>query len=219
MADLSTASSTDTATHFSFRQRLMEIDMFFQGTDRVHQTMRRVANYLDKSGISHAIVGDMAVNAHHHERTTKDVDFLLTSDGFAAFRKVADDGKFDPVPGRPRRFIDRTTNVTFDVLVTGYFPGSGKPGPISYPDPLQVAQKMDELQVVDLPTLIQLKLAAHRYQDFADVVNLIGANQLDELFQDRLHTSVRADYIECLEEKRREDEYEARQDRAMDGEG
>jgi len=78
---------------------------------------------------------------------------------------------------------------------------------------------MDELQVVDLPTLIQLKLAAHRYQDFADVVNLIGANQLDELFQDRLHTSVRADYIECLEEKRREDEYEARQDRAMDGEG
>jgi hypothetical protein len=35
---------------------------------------------------------------------------------------------------------------------------------------------------------------------------------LDESFQEQLHSSVRGDFIECLEEKRREDEYEARQD-------
>jgi hypothetical protein len=69
--------------------------------------------------------------------------------------------------------------------------------------------------VVDLPTLIQLKLAARRYQDFADVVNLIRANNLDESFQGKLHPSVQGDFIECLEEKRREDEYEARQDQAV----
>ncbi|HYT89313.1 MAG TPA: hypothetical protein VEL76_11460, partial [Gemmataceae bacterium] len=61
----------------------------------------------------------------------------------------------------------------------------------------------------ELVTLIQLKLAAGRYQDFADVVNLIRAHELDESFQEKLHSSVRRDYIECLEEKRREDEYEA----------
>jgi len=157
MADVNTTASTGSGMQFSFRQRLMEIDMFFQGTDRVHQTMRRVARYLDQSGIGYAIVGGMAVNAHHHERTTRDVDFLLTSEGFAAFRRVAEVGEFDPIPGRPRRFIDRTTHITFDVLVTGHFPGSGQPGPISYPDPSDVGQKMDELQVVDLPTLIQLR--------------------------------------------------------------
>ncbi len=69
---------------------------------------------------------------------------------------------------------------------------------------------IEKFEVINLETLIQLKLAARRYQDFADVVALIGANQLDETFADRLHKSVRGDYIECLEEKRREDEYEAR---------
>jgi hypothetical protein len=63
---------------------------------------------------------------------------------------------------------------------------------------------------VNLRTLIELKLAARRYQDFADVVALIRVNNLDEAFAKNLHTSVRADYIECLEEKRREDEYEVR---------
>jgi len=199
----------------TFRRRLTEIDMFFEGTDRVHQTMRRVAACLDHAGISYAIVGGMAVNAHHHERTTKDVDFLLTSGGFAAFRKVADAGDFEPVPGRARRFVDRATKVTFDVLVTGHFPGSGNPGPITFPDPADVGHPLGNLRVVDLPTLIQLKLAARRYQDFADVVNLIRANNLDESFQGKLHPSVQGDFIECLEEKRREDEYEARQDRAV----
>ena len=189
--------------------------MFFEGTDRVHQTMRRVATYLDRSGISYAIVGGMAVNAHHHQRTTKDVDFLLTSAGLAAFRTLAEAGEFDAMPGRPRRFVDRATNVTFDVLVTGHFPGSGDPGPISFPDPAKVGQTIGDLRVVDLPNLVQLKLAARRYQDFADVVNLIRVNNLDESFREKLHLSIQGDYIECLEEKRREDEYEARQDRAV----
>jgi hypothetical protein len=74
-----------------------------------------------------------------------------------------------------------------------------------------VAESRGKVQVIDLPTLVQLKLAARRYQDLADVVNLIEFNELDESFEERLHASVRRDYIECLEEKRREEEYEARQ--------
>ena len=190
--------------------------MFFEGTDRVYQTMRRLARYLEQSNITYAIVGGMAVNAHRHERTTKDVDVLLTAKGFSAFRKLAGAGQFQTTPGRPRRFKDQSTNVTLDVLVSGQFPGTGKPGPISFPDPASVSQTIGDLKVIDLPTLIQLKLAARRYQDFADVVNLIRANQLDETFQVQLHPSVRGDYIECLEEKRREDEYEARQDQAIE---
>ena len=37
-----------------------------------------------------------------------------------------------------------------------------------------------------------------------------------ESFQARLHPAVHRDYLECLEEKRREDEYEARQDEAVE---
>jgi hypothetical protein len=200
---------------FNFRERLREISMFFQGTDPVHETMRRVAGKLAEAKIDHAIVGAMAVNAHGHRRTTEDVDFLLTSAGLAAFVRLYGDRDFDRVPGRSRRFVDRKNDVIFDVLLTGMYPGSGKPGPISYPHPAQVRETIQDLHVIDLPTLIQLKLAARRYKDFGDVVSLIAVKNLDESFQEKLHPSVRADYIECLEEKRREDEYEARQDEAF----
>lgn len=48
--------------------------------------------------------------------------------------------------------------------------------------------------------------------NLGDVVNLIRIHNLDESYQDKLHPSLHSDYIECLEEKRREEEYEARQD-------
>ena len=68
---------------------------------------------------------------------------------------------------------------------------------------------------MNLPSLIELKLAARRYKDFGDVVELIRVHNLDESFSAKLHPSVHADFIECLEEKRREDEYETRQDEAF----
>jgi hypothetical protein len=190
--------------------------MFFQGKDRVHETMRRVAARLEANGVAYAIVGGMAVNAHRYQRTTNDVDFLFSAAGVAVFRRLVDAGEFDAMPGRPRRFVDRATGVAFDILITGLFPGSGEPGPIAFPDPSVVSQTIDELRVVDLPTLVQLKLAAGRYQDFADVVNLIRANKLDESFQQQLHPAVQGDFIECLEEMRREDEYETRQDQKFE---
>jgi hypothetical protein len=200
----------------SFRARLTEISMFFQGNDAVHETMRRIAAALDRAGIPYAIAGGMAVNAHRHSRTTRDVDLLLTAAGFAAFKQLVAAGEFAPVPARPRRFADPLTGVTFDILVAGHFPGSGAPGPVAFPDPSDVAQEIDNLRVIDLPTLVQLKLAARRYQDFADVVSLIRQNHLDESFTNRLHPSLHANYMLCLDGKRREDEYEARRDQAPD---
>ncbi len=190
--------------------------MFFDKTDRVHQTMFRVAGRLDAAKIPYAIVGGMAVNAHRHVRTTKDVDFLLTSEGVNTFVGLFVPGEFEPVAGHPRRFLDRGTGVTFDILVTGLFPGSGKPGPVAYPNPADVNEMIDDTRVLNLATLVELKLAAGRHKDFGDVVELIRANNLDESFAARLHGSVHGDYVECLEEKRREDEYEARQDAAFE---
>lgn len=178
--------------------------------------MRRVADALEAAGIPYAIAGGMAVNAHRYERTTGDVDFLLTSAGLDAFLKLLASAEFQRVSGRSRRFYDPTTQTTFDVLVTGLFPGSGRPGPVVFPDPTDVGEVINQRRVINLPTLIQLKLAAGRYKDFGDVVALIRVQDLDESFAEKLHPSVRGDYIECLEERRREDEYEVRQDEAFE---
>jgi hypothetical protein len=190
---------------------MKEIELFFQKNDPVYKTMRRLVKRLDRAKIPYAILGGMAVNAHGHRRTTADLDLLVTAEGLDEFRRRFVPKNYETIPRRSRRFADRTNQVTIDFLVTGLFPGSGAPGPIAFPDPNAVAETLEEARVVNLATLIQLKLAARRYQDFADVVSLIRVHDLDESFNEQLHSSVRGDFIECLEEKRREDEYEERQ--------
>jgi hypothetical protein len=199
-----------------FIERLKEISMFFQGNDEVHKTMRRVVEALEQAGIPYALMGGMAVNAHGYERTTGDVDFLLTQQGFASFRQRFVPGSYEPVPRRPRRLKDKANGITFDILITGLFPGSGQPGPVAFPNPEAVSEVIKDISVVDLPTLIELKLAARRHQDFGDVVNLVRVHNLDESFQSRLHPSVRRNFIDCVDEKRREDEYEERSDQQME---
>jgi hypothetical protein len=200
------------AKSWNYLKGLKGVSMFFQGRDEVHKTMRRLAKRLEKANICYAVVGGMAVLAHRHRRTTNDVDILLTPQGFGEFQRIFVPKYYAHMPKRPRRFVDRANDVTIDILVTGLFPGTGKPGPISYPNPTEVGQTIDKIRVLNLVTLVQLKLAARRYQDFADVVNLIRSNNLEESFTKDLHPSVHGDFIECLEEKRREEKYEARED-------
>src|SRR5438034_11115652 len=90
---------------FRFMDRLKEISMFFQKRSPQHQTMRRLAGRLKKAGIPYAIMGAMAVNAHGAERTTKDIDILLTSEGLERFRQEFVGEAYEQVEGRPRRFI------------------------------------------------------------------------------------------------------------------
>jgi hypothetical protein len=184
--------------------------MFFERRDKVHRTARRLVRLFEKAEIPYALVGAMAVNLHGARRTTDDVDFLLTKDGFDRFVSEFVGKDIVQVQGRPRRFVDRKNGVKFDILVTGLYPGTGKPGPISFPDPSAASTTIEKTKVLTLDQLIQLKLAARRYYDFGDVVFLIRVHDLQESFAKKLHPSVRRDFIECLEEKRREDEYEAR---------
>jgi hypothetical protein len=195
----------------SFLKRLQEIGLFFQKRSPQHQTMRRLARRLKKAGIPYAIMGAMAVNAHGAERTTSDVDVLLTPNGLERFREEFVGELYEPVEGRSRRFKERQSGVQVDCLLTGRYPGSGKPGPFAFPDPAEAGQEIDKIRVINLPQLIQLKLAAHRFSDFGDVVFLIQTHNLDESFLPQLHPSVHRDFIECLEEKRREDDYIARE--------
>jgi hypothetical protein len=197
-------------THRRVGGFIKDVDMFFQKNDPVHKTLRRTIKNLEKAKIPYALMGGMAVNLHGYRRTTNDVDILLTAEGLAEFQKRFVPKDYEATPRRPRRFTDRKNQVIVDFLVTGLYPGSGQPGPIAFPDPSAVRTTIEGWEVINLAVLVELKLAARRHQDFADVVSLIRAHQLDEAFAGRLHPSVRSDYIECLEEKRREEEYESR---------
>lgn len=81
---------------------------------------------------------------------------------------------------------------------------------------MNAREQVDAAYFLDLPTLIQQKLTARRFQDYADVVRLIGTHALDELFAARLYPSFRRAFIDCVEAHRRELEYEARQDEQLE---
>jgi hypothetical protein len=203
-------------TPCTFTQRMKEIDMFFQKRDPVYQTMRRTAQRLEKAGIPYAIMGAMAVNAHGAERTTRDVDVLLTREGLDSFRQAFVGKYYDQVPGRLRRFVERKSGVGVDILVTGHYPGRGGVKPFAFPHPDEASELIEQTKVVTLPQLVQLKLAAGRYYDFGDVTFLIRVHNLDESFLSQIHPAVHQDYRACLdearEEKRRDEEYESEDD-------
>src|SRR5205807_2484756 len=95
---------------------------------------------LKKADIPYAVVGGLALIAHRYRRVTTDVNVLLTPQGLAEFQKRFVTKHYKRVPGRRRRFTDRANGVTVGFLVTGLFPGTGEPGPISYPDPDEVGE-------------------------------------------------------------------------------
>lgn len=151
----------------------------------------------------------MAVYAHGYKRTTQDIDLLLTAEDFAKFHRLFVPKAYEPLRKRKRRLIDRKNRIQVDILVTGLHPGWGKPMPITFPNPIDVREKIHSIYYINLEALLVLKLAARRFRDLADVVNLIGAHNLDESFAKRLHPSLRADYLGCVAEKRREDQFNA----------
>lgn len=171
------------------------------GTSDVHQAADRLCHKLAELGIPYAICGGLAVNAHGHRRNTKDIDILLTADGLQQFKqKALGLGWLERFAGS-RGVTDTEGNVPIDILVTGGFPGDGKPRGVAFPDPADVAVDVAGKHYLSLAKLIELKLASglsapDRLQDYADVISLIQANRLGEHFADQLHPYVQPKYRE-----------------------
>jgi hypothetical protein len=175
-------------------------------SDPRHETMHQLANRLEGLGIAYAILSAEAFGGRSMEDR---VEVLLTGEGLNRFREELGNVAYRQVRGHSRSFVDGVTNVPVEVRMTGHHPGIRGPGPIKFPNPAEAREEWGHMQVVPLTHLIQLKLAARRHYDSGDVVSLIRARQLDESFAEKLHPAVRADYFKCLDEKRREDEFDA----------
>lgn len=150
---------------------------FFMGTADVKKALAKLARTLDELGVPYAIAGAMALNELGYERVTSDVDVLLTKDGLAKLKQaVLGRGYVEKFPGS-KGLRDTENNVTIDVLLTGDYPGDGKPKPIAFPDP-SVAIRGATIAMLPVEKIVELKLAsgmtaAHRLKDLADVQELI----------------------------------------------
>lgn len=188
--------------HASFDFALREAGAFFGKAGRLYGTLRRLTSRLDAEAISYALVGGMAVGEHGYVRMTEDIDILLTPVGLQRFQeRLGGRGYVATHPGATRSFRDSESAVRIEILVTGDFPGDGKPKPVAFPDPADVTTVVEGIRILNLPALIDLKLASgmsapHRLRDLADVQDIIRARHLDERFAEQLHPSVRAAYLD-----------------------
>jgi len=128
----------------------------------------RVSNLLNELGVSHAIIGGLAVGFHGHPRATKDVDFLLSDDGFdghGVFAVYRDELK--------------------EVAKVGVIDLMGVP--LKYPvlKDFLALPSSDSLSVLPIEGLLLMKLDAGRAQDIADVsalCKLLEPVKLEQVF-------------------------------------
>jgi hypothetical protein len=174
---------------------------FFMQNDPVHITLRKIAAEMDKLGIPYAVAGGMALNAHGFVRNTIDVDILVTAEGLKRTHELLEGlGYLAPFAGS-KNLRDTRTQVRIEFLVSGQFPGDGKPKPVAFPDPEAAGVEIEGVRYVNLPTLMELKLASGmtnpgRLKDLSDAQELMRLLQLPRDFADKLNPYVRPKYDE-----------------------
>jgi hypothetical protein len=174
---------------------------FFMGTDPVHETLRGIAKKLEDLGITYSVVGALAMSAHGYVRNTVDVDLLVTREGNRLARERLDGLGYVPPFAGSRNLRDSATGVRIEFLITGEFPGDGKPKPVAFPDPAAVSVVIDGIPYLRLETLIELKLASgmtnpNRLKDLADVQEMIRTLKPPRDLADCLHPFVRPKFLE-----------------------
>lgn len=183
------------------RWALNEGGLFFEGKSRVHQTVERIARRLTELEVPYAVAGGMALVRHGYARFTEDVDLLVTRESLQKIHEsLAGLGYRPPFEGS-RHLRDADTGVKVEFIVTGDFPGDGKPKPVAFPDPRTVSEVVGGVTFLQLETLVELKLAsgmtnAGRLKDLADVQELIKIRSLPRDFSQRLHPFVQEKFIE-----------------------
>jgi len=132
--------------------------------------------------------GGWAVWRHGYVgRVTQDIDIALPSDRIDDFLRAASVSGFDRLnqpEGRWPKLHHRESGIDVDISPEGERPGtSSRPAPTTLPHPGTMGAVRGMLKYMSLPSLIELKLAAGRLRDDADVLELARENRerIDEL--------------------------------------
>jgi hypothetical protein len=181
---------------------LREGSMHFEEKNAVHDTLRRITRRLNDLGIPYAVVGGMAMFAHGFRRFTEDVDVLVTREGMQRILQELEGLGYVQPKGTTTKLRDTASGVRVEFLITGGYPGDGRPKPVAFPDPASVAVEIEGIRYLGLPTLIELKLASgmtggiHRLKDITDVVELIKTLSLPREFGGSIDPFVRDKFHE-----------------------
>jgi hypothetical protein len=187
----------------SFDFVIREAEQLYQGEGRLRKTYDRLTKRLEALGVAYGVVGGYALIVHGVRRFTEDIDILVSGEGLDRLHKQLIGLGYVRVAPGSRNLRDVETGVKIEFIVTGEFPGDGKPKPVAFPAPEAVVERREGIKVINLKSLIELKLASGmtakgRLQDLADVQRLIQEHRLNAEFAEELDAYVHDKFFELL---------------------
>ncbi len=173
----------------------------FDEQSNVHETLQQICKRLNELQIPYAVAGGMALFQHGFRRFTEDVGILVKPADLKRIHEMLSGRGYLPLFERSKNLRDTTTGVRIEFLLTGGFPGDGKEKPVAFPEPEQVSEPKDGIRFLNLPAIIELKLASgmtgsDRMKELADVQELIKLLSLPIEFCDQLNPYVQPKYRE-----------------------
>jgi hypothetical protein len=149
---------------------------------RYGRVIRALDQVLHACDCEAVVGGGWAVWRHGYVgRVTQDVDIVLPSDRIDDFLRAASVAGFDvltPQAGRWPKLMHRETAIQVDILPEGGRPGTPMtPAPTMIAHPREMGARRGALRYIALPSLVELKLAAGRLRDEADVLELARENR------------------------------------------
>jgi hypothetical protein len=183
--------------------------------DRFGRAIRGIDQILQAMHCEAVLGGGWAVWRHGYaERLTQDLDIALPAARIDEFLKVAAVSGFEVLPQPPGRWPKLRhveSGIEVDILPEGARPGvASNPAPSVIPAPAAMGAKGFKVRYIDLSSLIELKIAAGRRKDLADVVALVKGNldQIPSLRQHlaRVHPQYAATFDQLVQSARDEEE-------------
>lgn len=189
---------------------LEEGGLYFNQCSEAHKALKRITDRLNDLRVNYAVSGGMALFLHGYRRFTEGIELLVNAESVKRIHGELEGRGYLPPFAGSKSLRDTENGVKIEFLVTGGFPGDGKPKPVVFPDPKKVHVFIDGMRCLTLESLIELKLASGmstmRLHDMGDVVSLIRERKLDAEFAQRLNPYVQAKFIEFVDAVRVEEQ-------------
>ncbi len=169
---------------------LREGGLFFYGEGEVHKALKRIAARLNELGVNYAVVGGMGLFLHGFRRYTENINILVTHEGLPRVHQALLGSGYRLSRVNSKNIHD-TENGVYIKFTVSY----------DFPDPQSVAVRQDDVWLLNLAPLLELKLLSGmtgivRLKDLADVVEVIKMLHLPQNFKEQLSPRVQEKYDE-----------------------
>ncbi len=170
----------------------------------IWETARRCDEALRQRGLPYAIVGGVAVCLHGYQRTTIDLDILVSRADTQSVREALEAAGFQ-WHAAEREFRDQN-DVPVQCVISAEPAGSDVSLGVFLPEPDAegVAIEIEGLRVVALSRWIELKMACglgslrRAFRDLGDVVELIAVHDLGRDYARFLPKRLRKEFRELV---------------------